>query len=359
MFKPKKIYIDVEVENASFTETILNNLAGVPIEFIDDPRLATDEILSKPDPIGQGKKHLLITSYKGRMLKPCPGTPKVICCHYQILSPVIGCPLDCTYCALQMYFNNPLITMYANINDLMREMDERLQRKSGWPLRIGTGELTDSLELDHITEMSRLFIPYFSKKSNVLFELKTKSNQINNLLDLNHGGKTVVAWSVNPQTIIDKEEMGCASLEERLQAARQCQEAGYKLAFHFDPIIYSPDWEEGYESVVESLFEYIDPQNIVWISLGTFRYPPSLKPIIRERCPRSKIIDEEFIPGQDGKMRYLKPIRVGMYSKVLSQIRSHNRNVFIYLCMESTDVWRKVFGWTPKNTADLARMFRT
>ena len=357
MLKPKKIYIDSQVKDAPFTETILNNLPGVPREHIDDIRLAIEKILLTSDPIGEGKKHLLITKYKGRMLKPCPGTPRVICCHYQILNPVVGCPLDCTYCALQMYFNNPLITIYANMSDLMREMDERLQKKTGWLLRIGTGELTDSLELDHITGMSRLLIPYFADKNDALFELKTKSNRINDLLDLNHGGKTVIAWSVNPQNIIDTEEMGCASLEERIQAALKCQEAGYKLAFHFDPLIYYHDWEEEYRNVVDMIFTHIDPKNIVWISLGTFRYPPSLKPIIRDRFPQSKIIYEEFVPGQDGKMRYLKPIRVEMYSKVLSQIRSHDQNVFVYLCMESTDVWQKVFSWTLKSSAGLAKMF--
>ena len=358
MFKPTKIYVDTKVENEPFTKTILNNLPGIPLEYIDDSRLVIDEILSKSDPISEGKKHLLITRYKGQLLKPCPGTPNAICCHYQILNPIVGCPLDCTYCALQMYFNNPLITMYANINDLMREMDERFQKKFGWLLRIGTGELTDSLELDHITEMSRILIPYFAEKDGALFELKTKSNQISYLLDLNHGGKTVIAWSLNPQCIIEKEEKNCASLSERLEAAIQCQEAGYKLAFHFDPLIYYSEWEQGYRGVIEELFEHINSKNIVWISLGTFRYPPSLKPIIRKRFPQTKLLFEEFIPGQDGKMRYLKPIRVEMYSKVLSQIRSRDQDVFVYLCMESTDVWQKVFGWTPRTTAVLARMFQ-
>jgi spore photoproduct lyase len=231
-------------------------------------------------------------------------------------------------------------------------------RKPEWLLRIGTGELTDSLAMDHITEMSKLLVPRFARENGVLFELKTKSNRIQNLLDLDHGGRTVVAWSLNPQSLIDREEPGTASLEDRLHAAKQCQEAGYKLAFHFDPLIYYPNWHTEYPEVVENLFSIIDPGHISWISLGTFRYPPSLKPIIRERFPESKIIYEDFIQGQDGKMRYIKPLRVEMYSTLLSKIQSYAPDVFIYLCMESKDVWEKVFGWTPKTTAGLARMFK-
>ena len=358
MFRPIKIYVDTKVENTLLTKTILDNLPGISVEHINDTRFVIDEISSKSDPISEGKKHLLITQYKGQMLKPCPGTPKIICCNYHILNPVVGCPLDCTYCALQMYFNNPLITIYTNVEDLLREMDKRFQKKSKWLFRIGTGELSDSLAMDHITQMSKFLVPYFADKNNVLFELKTKSDHIRNLMNVNHGGRTVIAWSLNPQSVIDREEPGTASLEERLTAARQCQEVGYKLAFHFDPLINYPEWEKDYTYIVDNVFEIIDSKKIAWISLGTFRYPPSLKPIIKQRFPQSKIIYEEFITGQDGKMRYLKPIRIDMYSRMLSQIQSHDPNVFVYLCMESTDVWQKVFGWTPETTVGLARMFQ-
>lgn len=358
-YKPEKVYIDHSIREKPLTKNVLRNLPDVPREFVEDPRSIIDQVTSMSDPIGEGKKRLLITQYKGRMLKPCPGTPNAICCDYHILNPVVGCPLDCTYCALQIYFNNPLMTIYANTDDLFGELDRRLRREFKWLFRIGTGELTDSLALDDITGMSKMLVPYFAGKGGVLFELKTKSNRINNLLDVNHGGRTVVAWSLNPQTIIDKEEPGSASLTERLEAARKCQEAGYKIGFHFDPLIHYGDWEEDYRSVVDDIFECIRPQEIVWMSLGTFRFPASLKPIIKDRFPRSKIIYEEFVPGQDGKMRYLKPLRIEMYSKMLSWIRAHDPRIFVYLCMESTDVWQKVFGWTPKTTADLARMFPT
>ena len=335
----------------------METVTGVPVKYVNDVQDVMHGVSSQADPIDEGKKRLLITRYKGRMLKRCPGTPNVICCNYFILNPVVGCPFDCTYCALQVYFTNPIITLYANIDDLFDELNERLRRKPRWLFRIGTGELTDSLTLDDVTRMSTLLVPYFADKTGVLFELKTKSNTIIHLLDLDHGGRTVVAWSLNPQRIIDRDEAGTASLGERLEAAHLCQEAGYRIAFHFDPLIHYEGWEKDYSDVIRRLFERIDPRAVVWISLGTFRFPPRLKPIIKQRFPNTKIIYEEFVPGQDGKMRYLKPVRVDMYSKMLSWIRRHDTQLFVYLCMESTDIWQKVFGWTPETSAGLARMF--
>jgi len=32
-------------------------------------------------------------------------------------------------------------------------------------------------------------------------------------------------------------------------------------------------------------------------------------------------------------------------------------DLFIYLCMESKEVWEKVFGWAPENSYHLNQMF--
>jgi hypothetical protein len=32
-------------------------------------------------------------------------------------------------------------------------------------------------------------------------------------------------------------------------------------------------------------------------------------------------------------------------------------DLFIYLCMESPEVWEKVFGWAPSNSGRLNQMF--
>ena len=117
--------------------------------------------------------------------------------------------------------------------------------------------------------------------------------------------------------------------------------------FHFDPIIYYPGWEEDYKKTIDWLFKYIQPEGIAWISLGSFRFMPRLKHIIKRRFPQSDIIYGEFIPAIDGKRRYFKPIRIHVYRKILSWIREYAPNVVVYLCMELPDVWERVFGFIP------------
>ena len=190
-----------------------------------------------------------------------------------------------------------------------------------------------------------------------ILELKTKSANIDSLLGLDHRGKTVVSWSLNPPGRIEKEEMRTASLKERIGAARRCQEKGYPLGFHFDPILYYEGWEEDYQETIRQLFGQIDPKKVVWVSLGGFRYPHQLKAIAEERFPKTEIFLGELFPGRDGKFRYLKEIRVDMYRKMAGWLREADPGLFIYLCMESEEVWEKVFGWAPENSRHLNQLF--
>jgi spore photoproduct lyase len=157
--------------------------------------------------------------------------------------------------------------------------------------------------------------------------------------------------------MIEEEEMGTAPLKERIEAARRCQEEGYPLGFHFDPIIYHEGWEKEYQQTVHQLFKQIDPKRVVWISLGGFRYPPKLKAIAEERFPKTKVFLGELFPGRDAKFRYLQEIRVEMYQKMAGWLKEVHPDLFIYLCMESKEVWEKVFGWAPQNSRHLSHLF--
>jgi spore photoproduct lyase len=356
-FQIDKIYLDEKAEKDSVSKTILEALLGIPVERVQDKKALIKRFVSAPDPIGIGKRHLFITRFYGRRLKPCPGTSNHICCGYYVINAITNCPMDCSYCVLQGYLNNPFLTLYSNWDDLLQEIDHFLSSNPQPIFRLGTGELSDSLALDSIFPLSSEFIPFFADRSNAILELKTKSANVHHLLHLDHREKTVVSWSLNPPKIIGEEEMRTASLEERIDAARKCQEKGYPLGFHFDPIIYYEGWEEEYKETIFQLSEQIDPQRVIWISLGGFRYPPQLKNIAEERFPKTQIFLGELFPGRDGKFRYLKEIRLEMYRKMVEWLMEVNQDLFIYLCMESQEVWEKVFGWTPENNRHLNHLF--
>jgi len=166
-----------------------------------------------------------------------------------------------------------------------------------------------------------------------------------------------VAWSLNSPMIMAREEIRTATLEERLQAAVRCAGWGYKLAFHFDPIILHKGWQEGYRHTIRQLFAMVPAEAIVWISLGALRFLPSLKQIAAERFPASRFFYQEFIEGLDGKRRYFRTERVAMYRCLVDELRQHaDPRTCIYFCMENDTIWEQVFGFAPAEKGGLPIM---
>lgn len=309
------------------------------------------------DDLSRGKQHLFLTSHKGRFCKACPGTRQYLCCGYHVINTGMNCPIDCGYCILQAYLNNPYLSFYVNIEAMIADIADVLEAQPGQLFRIGTGEFADSLAIDRLTGLSRILVPFFAKHNNAVLELKTKSAMIDNLGDLDHRGRTVVAWSLNSTHIMASEELRSASLAERLAAARQCVDWGYKVAFHFDPLIFHADWQKGYAATIAALYQEIPATAIAWISLGALRFLPKLKDIATVRFPQSSIYHQEFVDGLDGKSRYFRFHRLELYRFIYQQLRHHAaESTCIYFCMESDEIWRDVMGFVPAERGGIAKM---
>lgn len=352
----QKIYVEAGAEVFPLTEKIIEKIPHAEVIFLrqkEDFRKTLSPTLPHHTLIDQSKKTLLLSRAKGRSVKRCPGTKGLICCNYYIVNQIANCPLECSYCVLQGYINSPFITIHVNIDKILREIQSLLKRRFPSYIRIGSGELSDSLALDDLTGFSKTLVPFFAQQPNGFLELKTKTDQIENLLDLDHKGKTVIAWSLNPPSVVKAEEPFTSPLEKRLTAAAECQKAGYPLAIHLDPILYQENWEQEYQKLLEQIFTHVRPERIAWISLGGFRFPGNLKEVIHQRFPRSKIIYGELVPGIDGKYRYFKTIRQDIYRKMISWLKTYSSEQMIYFCMENPEIWEKILGWKPKSSREL------
>lgn len=363
---PTTVYIDKDSLSDPITLNVKRNLSNakfIEIENVKDP--ISDGVYktnntSKNHQFDEGKRILYLTRHKGKWLKSCPGTSGHVCCNLFIVNPGEGCPLDCTYCYLQSYLkNNPTLKLYTNTNSLLEELEEKFKSDPNRLFRVGTGELIDSLVWDDITGASLELVPFFAKFENAVLELKTKDDGVSNLLDLRseHNGKTVVSWSVNAKSISETDEKNTASLEERLEAARLVADAGYRLGFHFDPLVYFENWQEEYKETVDKIFSKIKPTQVAWISISTLRYKTDLHEMMKLRFPNSHLPFGEQFLGKDNKLRYIQPIRFKMTRFVWDSIKAHSEEVPVYMCMESSAAWRNIAGGAPMAGSELREVF--
>src|SRR4030042_329612 len=137
MFPIEKIYLDENAEKDWVSQNVLKHFPNLSVERIEDKRSLIKEFLSQEDPIGRGKKSLFLTRFYGRRLKPCPGTSHHICCGYYVINAITNCPMDCSYCVLQGYLNNPFLTLYTNWDELFDEIEAFLSQDARACLRLG------------------------------------------------------------------------------------------------------------------------------------------------------------------------------------------------------------------------------
>lgn len=265
----------------------------------------------------------------------------VRCCSYFKLVPASnGCPYYCTYCYLAYVYRkfSPFIKININYDTMFKQIRKALTSTQRI-ISFNMGEMLDSLALDHITNLTTMLVPFFSDLSNAYLMLLTKSNNIDNLLSLEPNGHTIISWSLNPQRIIEQYELGTADLDERIEAARLCQEHGWRIRFRIDPGILHPNWQAEYSDLIRKALTVTAPENI---TLGMLRLLPGhLLLATQTYGDRAReLLHHNFIRGaSDSKLRYPTNQRIEFYSFLIDAICSFDRNVSIGLCREAPEIW--------------------
>jgi len=315
-------------------------------------------VLGEQDPLPtapNGGRLLHIKAHRGRFLRPCPATRYYRCCGYQIAHIGENCPMDCSYCILRAYFRDRTLTAFANTEAMFDELGRIFGRDRTRFFRIGTGQFADALALEPVTGHTRELLGFLSGYDNVILELKSKTADLSWLEADPCPDRVLPSWSLNAPEIVAEEERGVASLEQRLSAARACVAAGMRVCLHFDPICHFPGWEAGYATTVDMIFDYLAPEDIAYMSLGSFRCLPELPRRLAEEgreIPRYML--GEFVVGPDGKKRLLRPLRVRQFRFLAERLAKHGFSRGLYFCMESDEVWRAVLGRTPRELGGLA-----
>ena len=93
-----------------------------------------------------------------------------------------------------------IITVRAEYDKIKRQIQKRLNQSTS-PVIFNSGELADSLSMEHLTRGAQEFIPWFRTSGNGYLFMLTKSDNVDEILELPHSGHTVIAWSMNNEVV--------------------------------------------------------------------------------------------------------------------------------------------------------------
>ncbi len=338
-FYPKTVYIEESVQYSALAKRVENLFPRAQFLLTDGKTQVGSPNFSRRTDT------LFIHREKYDFLKPCPCSCAAAGCGYNLINLGFGCRFECEYCFLQQYQNLHAVLLPANVDEFLAKIDDASFNKGLFERpRIGSGEFTDSLVFDDITHYSRQIVPFFKKRPHLQFEFKTKSVNIGGLLEEGGAENVVVAWSVNAEPIIRQAEHFTPSLSERLAAAAQVVQAGYRTAFHFDPVIIYDGWQQDYARTAQALAEAVPADKVAWISVGTLRFSRELKKMMENRFVNGRLLDGEFLLDFDGKMRYSDAQRVEVYRYLVPLLKKLFPKTQVYLCMEDPAVVKTVYS---------------
>ncbi len=278
---------------------------------------------------------------EGLGLGLCPvASEKTRCCNLLTLDAIESCGFDCSYCSIQSFYNQNTITFDSGFADKLRHLN--LDKNKTY--HIGTGQASDSLMFGNREGILDTLFEFARKNPNVILEFKTKSDNIQYFLQNAVPKNILCTWSLNTPTIIQNEEHLTASLDKRINAARQIADKGIKVGFHFHPIVEYENYLDEYQEVYEKLRVEFTPKEVALVSFGTLTF---IKPVIkqlREREFKSKITQMPF-ENASGKSSYPEATKIEMFKHAYTSFKSWHKQVFFYLCMEEHSMWMKTFGY--------------
>lgn len=328
-----KIYIEEDLIHEPRAKSILSKLKQTPVVL-----KSFDEIWGKSKKPYLHKRdslNLFLAHKKGQLLKLAPdaygqaGEP-----HYYFIH-AYNCIYECQYCYLQGYFNTPDIVLFINHEEIIQKMQEALDSHPEKKVWFHAGEFSDSLALTHLTGELELYHEFCKKYPRAMIELRTKSVNIKELVQLEPLSNFIVSFSLSPQKMGKTIDLKTPSTASRLKTMDELNQKGFSLAAHFDPIIYQEDFKQQYQELLNQLFELKLTEKLIYLSLGVVRFTKDVYREVERNYPDSPLHSTPMIKSFDNKVRYNHPMRMWMMNTVKDlALKAGVEEKAIYLCME-------------------------
>ncbi|MHC4728779.1 MAG: SPL family radical SAM protein [Planctomycetota bacterium] len=263
------------------------------------------------------------------------------CPNYWHFSVYGFCPYDCQYCYLAgtpgVKFS-PTVKIFVNIDETLDQI-ACIASKLSEPTAFYLGKLQDGLALELLTGYSRLMIPFFAQQKYARLTLLTKTANVDNLLDLDHQGNTILSWSLNPTEISTAFESNLPLPDERIAAMRKCADAGYPLRAVIMPIIPVGEWQEIYADFLENLLGSV-PLNR--ITLGQICSYSGAMQLTERKLGKGNPISRmlEKVKSKDGRIRFPVKVRIEVYRYLVETIWKLEPKIKIGLCMEEKETFK-------------------
>jgi len=249
-----------------------------------------------------------------------------------------GCGFHCSYCS----YGTGLVNVAANIEEQVSMLDEWTERNDFQTLYKWDNS-TDISCFEPEYDATRLFVDYFRKRRHkYLLFYAGKSDNVDFMLNFDHGAKTITQWSLAAESQARAIEFGTASVAKRIEAAHKCQAAGYPIRFRFSPILPIRNWRKEYADLIRLIFEKTRPDVISLCFFGWMDISTMLS-CVPEQLLDPWALDLARARPEETEGRLYGPfpheVRYTVLRFLVDEIRRISPTTPVSLCLESREMW--------------------
>lgn len=281
------IYIEKSIRNHVRTQKILAGFPSAEIIEIDhykDVFCRSRQCL----PLQHCTQKLILAAKQGTLLyEGAPVCQSFGNQYFYYASCAMNCIFDCEYCYLKGMYPSANIVVFVNLEDFFAEAERMLEDH---PLYLCVSYDTDLPALEPMIGYVQEWRMFASRHKDLKIEIRTKCASQSFVQSISPIPGVIYAFTLSPQAVIDAFEHHTPSLADRLSCAAKFVQAGCAVRLCFDPMIYIPDWNQHYESMLEQVYRAIDVEKIVDVSVGTFRISQDYLKNMRKHEPESAVI---------------------------------------------------------------------
>ena len=265
---------------------------------------------------------------------------QTVCQSAWELHTAYGCLFKCAYC------NFPdCLVLLVDLEEWLEHVAE-LVAANPWQSLYKYDSTSDILTFEPEYGASALLVPWFAEQPNAWLMHYTKSANVDPLLDLDHRGHTIVCWSLTNHTQSRVIDIDSAPMEERIEAMRKCQEAGYPVRCRFSPMVPIKGWERENREMIRLLLSKVKPDVIALQTLSRF---PTYD--IVERVFDEDLLDPRFVEAMRARPDEVRgkvygpiphALRKEMHRLCIDEIRRLAPDVPVSICLESGRMWEEL-----------------
>ncbi|WP_331437129.1 SPL family radical SAM protein [Modestobacter caceresii] len=168
------------------------------------------------------------------------------------------------------------------------------------------------MAIEYLTGGLATAIEHFGTRSwagPVQLRATTKFDDVAGLLDLPHGGRTRLRFSVNAASVARRLEGATSPVAGRIAALGTVAAAGYPVGLTIAPIMPTDGWREEYGQLLDDVAAALPTGTDLTVECITHRFTPGSKATLTDWYPRTKLeMDEAARTTKRGKYGAVKHV---------------------------------------------------